>query len=283
VLLDRRHVSQARDSIMILESLLRFSQHRFLPCASREAPSLKLFPPEETSAHMKKTQRIAAAGVALAVGISGFAALEWNSSAVSGASTLTSVLANVAADTTTPPATKAAWVADALKPLVTDGTISQEQADKIIAALKAAAPVRGNRPAGLAPRGPGFGRGFAAINLDSIAKLLNIPVADLKKDLAGGQTIADIATTQKVDIDTVIAALVADATTAAQKAVTDGKATQAQVDAQLPNLKTRITDIVNGKAPFGGKRMRGGMGGGFGGPGFAGPQPGATTTTTSTN
>ena len=124
-----------------------------------------------------------------------------------------------------------AMLADSLSKLVTDGTITQAQADSITAALEA------NRPAGMpgdgmggpgmgrhhGKGGPGMGRGRGA-GLEAAATALGITADELRTELKSGKSIADVATAQGVNVQTVIDALVAEA-------------------------KTRITDMVNGVRP----------------------------------
>lgn len=124
-----------------------------------------------------------------------------------------------------------AMLADSLSKLVTDGTITQAQADSITAALEA------NRPAGMpddgmggpgmgrhhGKGGPGMGRGRGA-GLEAAATALGITADELRTELQSGKSIADVATAKGVNVQTVIDALVAQA-------------------------KTRITDMVNGVRP----------------------------------
>jgi hypothetical protein len=140
------------------------------------------------------------------------------------------------------------------------------------------------------PGGPAigaFGRFGAGITLEPLAKALGIAPADLKADLAKGQSIADIAKAKNVDINKVIDTLVADAKARIQQAVTNKKLTQAQADKLEAGLKTEITNLVNNgfpKGPMGGfgfgGRFRGhGPKMGMNGP-ESGSSPGSSPTTT---
>lgn len=142
-------------------------------------------------------------------------------------------------------------------------------------------------PGGAAGPGKNFAPGggdmlgrFGAVALDPLAKALGISPADLKADLAKGQTIAEIATAKNVDVTTVINTLVTDATKRIDQAVTDKKLTQAQADKLTAGIKTEITNLVNNgfpKGPLGGFGLGGrGPGHGMGhGPGNgANAQPG---------
>jgi hypothetical protein len=130
-------------------------------------------------------------------------------------------------------------------------------------------------------RGFGFGR-FGGASLDPLAQALGISNADLKADLAKGQSIADIAKAKNVDVDKVIDALVADATARIDKAVTDKHLTQDQADKIKAALRTKITDLVNNGFPKGPKGGFGFGGRGHGrGPGMGmnGPDSGSSPST----
>ena len=153
-----------------------------------------------------------------------------------------------------------ARLADVLKPLVDDGTITQAQADAVIAALVAARPEGG--PGG-GHRGPGGPGGRIGPKFDTIATTLGITVDEVRTGLQGGQTIAELAVANGKTAQDVIDALVAEATTRINAEVTEGTLTQDEADARLADITTRVTEFVNNTAPVGGP--------GFGGRGFGGP------------
>ncbi|MGB2758104.1 MAG: hypothetical protein WBD02_10650, partial [Acidimicrobiia bacterium] len=135
-----------------------------------------------------------------------------------------------------------ARVKTVLDKLVKDGTLTQAQADKVLKALKAAMPQGGKGGPG---RG-GFGRGVArGVGLEAAAKALGMTAADLRTELQSGKTIAAVATEKKVDVNTVIDALVTEMKAHLDTEVKDGTITQAQADERMKNAKTRITDMVN--------------------------------------
>ncbi len=163
----------------------------------------------------------------------------------------------------------------ALTTAVTDGRLTQAQADAQIALLKANLNVMftktftqgaGNRP-GMGQAGNGM--------VDVLAKALGVDAATLQTDLQAGKTIADIATEKSVDLSTVVDAVLVEREAALKAAVTSGRLTQEQVDAQIALLKADLTAAFAQKM---GGRGFGMMGGGFGGPmggndngGFNGP------------
>ncbi len=152
-----------------------------------------------------------------------------------------------------------------LQPLIDDGTITQAQADKVIAAITAARP-----------SGPKGGRhiltGVGGFALDTVAKALGITTDEVRTALQNGQSLADLAVSKGKTAQDVIDAVVTEATTKINAEVTAKHLDQATADKIIANLKTMATDFVNNTRPAGGPGMGGpGMGRGFGGPGFGGP------------
>ena len=129
-----------------------------------------------------------------------------------------------------------------LAPLVQNGTITQAQADAVIAAIEAARPADG--PHGGFGRGPGGpGKGFG---LDEAAAALGMTPDQLRTALAGGQSLADLAKDKGVDLTKVTDALVAAYTKHEQDEVTAGSETQAEADKEIAAFKTKVDEIVNG-------------------------------------
>ena len=132
--------------------------------------------------------------------------------------------------------------------------------------------------------GDGLGR-IGGIVLDPVAKALRISTDELKTDLAKGQSVADIAKAKNVDLNKVIDALVADATTRIDKLVTDKHLPQAVADRLKGQLKQWITDAANGKlptGPMGGFGKFGGFGRGHGRDDMNGSSGSSSTTTPTT-
>jgi polyhydroxyalkanoate synthesis regulator phasin len=188
-------------------------------------------------------------------------------------------------DTTTPvhadPSTK---LGEVLKPLVDDGTITQDQADKVIAAIVAARPAGGPDGGHRGPGGFGGPGGLIGKGLDVVATTLGITNDEVLTALKNGQTLADLAVANGKTGQDVIDAIVAEATTRINTAVTDGKLTQAQADKAIAEVTTFTTDFVNNGGPAFGLGDHG-FGHGFGGPmhgGDDGTAPSDTTATTGT-
>ena len=171
-----------------------------------------------------------------------------------------------------------------LSALVAKGTITQAQADAIIAAHAAADAAR---PA-MGAKGPKGDKASMDQRLKVISTTLGIDTTTVLTRLKAGETLATIAGAKK---DALIAALVADETKRIDADVTAGKLTAAQATAMKANLLAHVTAEVNSTHPVGpkmdgrgekggkGGRGHGGHGGGKGGPSGAPtiPAPAATT------
>jgi hypothetical protein len=175
------------------------------------------------------------------------------------------------------------------------GAMTNADKDRIGDIVNKPWPKFGDRgPATAFPGGPAFGafgRFGAGITLEPVAKALGISPADLRADLAKGQSIADIAKANNVDVNKVIDTLVADAKARIDKAVTNKKLTQAQADKLEAGLKTEITNLVNNGFPkgplggfgFGGHRRGYGPKMGMNGPDSGSSPSSSPTTTTPTS
>jgi hypothetical protein len=136
---------------------------------------------------------------------------------------------------------------DVLQPLVDDGTLTAEQLDAVVARLGEARPDRGpGHHRGGEGHGPGReGRGRFAASVDAVAEVLGLDHDVLRDELRSGKTLADIAAEQGVEVQAVIDALVAEATSRLDDAVADDRITQEQADERLAELTERVTTMVN--------------------------------------
>jgi hypothetical protein len=140
----------------------------------------------------------------------------------------------------------------------------------------AAGPSVFGGPGGPAMGGLGFGvRGVLNDSIDAVAKALGISSKDLISDLRNGQSIADIAKSKNVDLNTLITTLANDAQSKIDAAVKAGHLPQSLATRIEAGLKQLITNEVNNShtngagrfgGAFGGFGRRGGRGGGPGGP-----------------
>lgn len=112
------------------------------------------------------------------------------------------------------------------------------------------------------PAHDGRGPGGMAKSATEVAALLKLTEAELKAQLVSGKSLADVAKAQGVEVSAVVNLLVAKAQAHLAEAVTEGKMTQAEADAKLAEVSTRVTDMVNKVRPagMGDKPGRGGRG-----------------------
>lgn len=216
---------------------------------------------------MKPQHRLAAIGLVAGLAGGGAAGMALGLPGFAGAQTGDPSISSTAPADPAAPAKRdrAAWMRDALAPLVEKDTITQAQADAVIAALDAAKPAKG---------GPGHGhrggpRAFGAMlgrGLDTAAGAIGISVDELRTALRDGQSVADVAKSKGVDSEKVVSALVGQLKTRLDEAVAAGRITQAQADEKVANATEPIRAFVNGAAPF-----KGGFGPGR--KGHRGPRP----------
>jgi polyhydroxyalkanoate synthesis regulator phasin len=128
-------------------------------------------------------------------------------------------------------------ITEALTGLVSDGSLTQEQADEVASTLT---------EAGIGGHG---GHGGGRLDLEAAATALNMTEDELHTALeADGTSLADVAGTQGVEVDTLIDALVTAAQDDIAQAVEDGELSQEQADERLADLETRVTERVNSDA-----------------------------------
>jgi predicted DNA-binding protein (UPF0251 family) len=95
----------------------------------------------------------------------------------------------------------------------------------------------------------GFGHfGFIG-KLDAAANYLGLTDAQLRTELEGGKTLAQVAKDHGKSVDGLVTALVDAAKQKLDDAVRAGRLSQSQADQMLSDLRSRITDLVNGRFP----------------------------------
>jgi hypothetical protein len=166
-----------------------------------------------------------------------------------------------ASGVTAPGASRHQHLVDTLAPLVSNGTITQAQADSVISALEQA------RPAGGKGAGRGIGREARREGASVAAATIGITTTELRTELRSGKTIAEVATAHGVSPQKVIDAMVADAEARLDAAVTAGRITAAQAATMKTRIAAQIADRVNNGRPASAT-----------GNGSAGSTPSSTTT-----
>ncbi len=89
------------------------------------------------------------------------------------------------------------------------------------------------------------GRGGRGDKGAAVAEILGLTQDEVRTALSEGQTVADLAAAQGVDIQTVIDAIIADMTEHVEEHVADGGLTEAEAAEKLANAEERVTDRVN--------------------------------------
>ena len=160
------------------------------------------------------------------------------------------------------PGSRLSALRDALAGLVTDETITQEQADAVAGRLDQALPPgrgpghrggeHGAGPWG-GPGGPGRSGGpgglggLGAVHLaaDSLAEAADATVEELRTAFGDGTTLAELAASKGVTRSVLVARLVASAQERLDAAVADERLTQEQADERAAGLPERIERLVD--------------------------------------
>lgn len=182
----------------------------------------------KTFAALALTASLAAGGATL-IAPSAFAADSATSTATASPSTS---IANRAAARVTA-------IRTALKGRVTDGTITQAQADKVATTLSTSDALRG-------PGGRGdHGRHAGHLGPDAVAKVLDISTDQLRTQEQAGKTLAQIAGAQGISKADLISKLVVATKTQLAADVKAGTITPAQADSVTYTLTAEVTERVD--------------------------------------
>ncbi len=138
---------------------------------------------------------------------------------------------------------------------VAEGELTQEEADEKLAGAAERVTESVNRvPGEGGERGPRGQRGFR--NSETVTETLGLTADELQEARAAGQSLADVATVQGVDVDTLVQALVDDVEEHLAEHVAEGDLTQEEADEKLADAEERVTERVN-TAPGEGDGERG--------------------------
>lgn len=162
-----------------------------------------------------------------------------------------------------------------LDELVANGQLTQEEADAMLALMKANITRRINEDwsaggFGRGMMGGGFGPGFGGHGgmmggrggmmggmmggrwggldnspVQTVADTLGLTPVELMTELRAGKTVAEVAAEKNVDVDTLVEAILAPRTERLTQLVADGQLTQAEVDARLTVLRVDVIERLN--------------------------------------
>jgi polyhydroxyalkanoate synthesis regulator phasin len=149
---------------------------------------------------------------------------------------------------------------------VEDGDLTRAQADEILGDLRSRVA---DTVSGRFPRFHGKPRlDFHFSGLAAAAEYLGVSESALREQLEDGKTLAQVARDRNKPVDGLVDAIVAQRKERIDEAVEDGDLTRAQGNEILEDLRSRTTDLVNGRlprfekpgfhrfGPFGGERPR---------------------------
>lgn len=128
-----------------------------------------------------------------------------------------------------------------LQPLIDDGTINSSQADAVAEHLVENRPERGDRNGHTRGRGP---FGLPGRDGEVVADLLGIDVDTLRAEVRAGNSLADIADANGVDIQIVVDALVEEAAAHLELAVQEGRLTDDEAADRLAHFTERVENGV---------------------------------------
>ncbi len=127
-------------------------------------------------------------------------------------------------------------IKNGLKGLVSDGTITQAQADKVATTLDSTLPKR-------------FGPGHRGHGLADAATVLGITEEQLRTALGTDKSLAQVAAAKGISKATLISKLVAAAKARLAAEVKAGTLALAEADARLAKLTARVTELVDRVGP----------------------------------
>ena len=168
-------------------------------------------------------------------------------SGVAGAALVAPAVSHAATGDSTALGDRVSAIKDALAGLVTDRTLTQEQADAVATTLAEALP----------PRGHGAHRG-GGLHLAEAAEALGISVEEIREAAAEGTSLAELAAANDVTQEALVDALVAAHEEKLDAAVADGRLTQAQADERLAAFEARVTERLDDPIRLRGPRRHAG-------------------------
>ncbi len=149
-----------------------------------------------------------------------------------------------------------ARLAEILAPLVEDGTLTQAEADAVIAAVQEAAPFRhGDARHG---RTRHEGAGTRGVAVEAVSDVLGLSGEEIRTRLADGQSLADVAEAEGVEVQALVDAIVSAGQDRLDQAVANGRLTEDAGAQRAEMLAERAADAVERTFDGDGPRGRAG-------------------------
>lgn len=152
---------------------------------------------------------------------------------------------------------------------VADGSLTEEEAADKLANAETIISEKVNEVPPLGGRGPGF-RSGAQLSA-TVLEMLGVDAATLQEAFAAGQSVADVAAENGVDLNDIVSTLVDEKEAHLAEHVADGSLTEEEAADKLANAETMITERLNTVPTPGDMGPRGPM---RGGDGHGGPRGG---------
>lgn len=140
-----------------------------------------------------------------------------------------------------------------LNQAVTNGRITQERADEVLATLEETVTnfvMTGERPNFMDNGGPAGGVDMWREVLAVVTEQTGLEASALREQLQAGTSLAELITANNGDVQVVIDTAVTAATERINTAVENGRLTQERANQMLANLEQMVTDFVNGELPL---------------------------------
>lgn len=133
----------------------------------------------------------------------------------------------------------------AINAAVSDGTLTQERADQMIANLETTIDrlLTGDLKPGMEDgRGPRGGRRIAA----AVAEATGLTVEEVRAEVDAGKTLADVLASKNITVETFVQEQLQPMKDHLAEEVTNGRITQAIADARLELARVELTERLNG-------------------------------------
>ncbi len=139
---------------------------------------------------------------------------------------------------------------------VAEGDLTREEADEKLEGLEDGVTLRVEEGRQEGDRGPRSNRRAA---FSGVAEVIGVDAETLRTELAGGATVADVATANGVEVEAVVDVIVTERTERIESAVERGRLTDDEAAERLAGLEEQVTTRVEQGRPDDAQGLRGGQ------------------------